>query len=324
LTRARLAAFYAIVVFGSIAVALGAGELFVRTLAISSGDGGGRAAERWHEEYWKPVNAHGYRDVEWAPAGSKPALVFLGDSFTEGHGVAFADTYHQRVRTALADRYVGYALGKSGASTGHELRNYRKFRAATGVRPAVVVYQYFGNDMQERLPRAPQWQPWPGLETLSRHSELAELAWTYMAGVRYGNLYADHFFAAYDGPEYAPHRRTVERVFKETHADGARTVFVVFPYLDDDSMLERSQAAYVGKMREVFGAACAPGDAFLDVTPLAREFPPAQRKASVLDGHPSPALHARIAGLLEALIDARADAPPAGFEACPAATDGRR
>ena len=316
MTRRRLALFYAIAILGSLVIALLAGEVFVRSLALSTGDGGGRAAKRWNEQYWKPVNAQGYRDVEWAPAGAKPALVFLGDSFTEGHGVGFEQTYYHHLRSALAGSHASYNLGRSGASTLDELKRYRQFRAATGVRPQVLVLQYFGNDMQGRLAPAPQWQPWPGLEAVARHSDLADLLWVYLAGVRYGHLYSDHHLGAYATPVFERHRADLGRAFAAAHGDGARVVFVVFPFLDDEAMIERSQAAYVGRVREVFRARCRPGDAFVDVSPLARTLPPAQRTVNRLDGHPSPALHALLAARLRPLVEAAPGPLPAGVERC--------
>ena len=316
MTRARRLLFHVVWIAISSGLALLAAEAVLRTMDFSTGDGAGGAARRWSERHWQPVNAQGYRDVPWAPAGSMPAVVFLGDSFTEGHGVAFEETYYHRLRTRLAATHVAYSLGASGASTRDERAAYAAFRAATGVAPATVVHQYFGNDIGDLLGRPPVWKPWPGLATLSRHSELAELLWIYLEGVRWGRLYADHHFDAYrDADVFARHRADLGALVDDIHAGGARWVFVVFPFLDNETYLDLSVDAYVGRMRDVFLARCRPGDAFLDVAPVARAVPLPERTVNTLDGHPSPRLHALVAGRLAPLFDGGATD---GLLSCPA------
>jgi hypothetical protein len=302
----------------SLLVAVGVTELALRGLAFSSGGGGGRAGARWDAAHWKPINREGLRDVEWADANGRPALVFVGDSFTDGHGVDFEQTWASHVR-ALLPGHVAYNLGKSGSSTLDEAARYRDFRRRTGIAPRAVVLQYFGNDLQGRVGDPPQWQPWPGLEWLSRHSEIADVLWTYLESTRSGVPYAEHYFAAYADPAvFAAHRADLLALVGDVHADGAKLVLLVFPFLDSEAMLQRSQDAYVARMRGVFAAGCRPGDLFFDVTPLARGFDDGARVVNKLDSHPSPALHAALAAQLAPLLDGPAPATlPAGVETCP-------
>jgi hypothetical protein len=318
MTRLRRALFLAAWSLASLAIAIVVAELVLRTLAFSTGDGGVGADQRWSEKYWKPVNSHGLRDVEWVVPNPHPALVFLGDSFTEGHGVRYEQTYYYAVRTTLAARATAYSLGRSGASSRAEAKDYAQFLKETGIRPRWVVHQYFGNDMQDLLPPPPRWKPWPGLETMARHSELADIVWTYMDGVRWGRLYADHYLGGYENPEaYARHRADLEALVDRVHGDGALWLFVVFPFLDNDEYLRKSGDAYIVRMRSLFQERCAPGDAFVDVTPLALAMPLPERTVNKLDGHPSPALHAALAARLAPLLDAPGRAPlPDGVLAC--------
>jgi hypothetical protein len=300
----------------SLLLALGVAELALRTLAFSSGSGGGRATQRWDAAHWKPINREGLRDVEWEAPRGRPALVFLGDSFTDGHGVDFEQTWYFQLRRAFGGA-VSYNLGKSGASTLDELARYRDFRRRTGVRPRVVVLQYFGNDLQGRVPDPPQWQPWPGLEAASRHSELADVLWTWLESRNEGAPYAEHYFSAYADPAvFAAHRADLRTLDAAIHADGARWVLLVFPFLDSEAMIARSRGAYVDRLREVFRADCRPGDAFVDATPFARRFDDAARVVNKLDSHPSPALHALVAAQLRPVIAAAMPAPATGVEPC--------
>jgi hypothetical protein len=303
----------------SLGVAVLASEVALRLLAYSTDDGGGRASKRWDAVHWKPINAEGYRDVDWAPQGRHAALVFLGDSFTEGHGVDFADTFFARVRAARAGD-VAYNLGRSGWSTQREHEAYRDFRRRTGVRPAWVVQQYFGNDLKGVVPDPPEWQPWPWLPALAEHSELADLAWTLMQSRNNGRPYADYYLGAYDRDDVlATHRAELRALAGDIHADGARWALLVFPFLDDAAMIERSRSAYVERMRTIFRDACRPGDVFVDAAPLALSFDDPARVVSRLDSHPSPALHAAVATTLAAVLaDPAPEALPTGVEACPA------
>jgi hypothetical protein len=318
-SRYRPWQFLLVFVALSLFVAVGVTEFVLRGLAFSSGGGGGRAGARWDAAHWTPINREGLRDVEWAAPDGRPALVFLGDSFTDGHGVDFAQTWAAGVRARLPGQ-VAYNLGKSGSSTLHEAARYRDFRRRTGIAPATVVLQYFGNDMQGRVGDPPQWQPWPGLEWLARHSEIADVLWTYLESTRSGVPYAEHYFAAYADPAaFAAHRADLLALVGDVHADGARLVLLVFPDLDSEAMMRRSQDAYVGRLRAVFAAGCRPGDLFFDATPLARGFDDRARVVNKLDSHPSPALHAALGARLAPLLSGPTPRHlPAGVEACPA------
>ena len=308
MTRKRTLLMYAAIVLASLVVALLGSELVIRGITYSTGDGSGRGARRWAAEHWVPVNAEGFRDVAWDLSGRHPALVFLGDSFTDGHGVAFEETAHHHVRTALDGRLTAFNLGRSGESTRTEAAIYDDFRTRTGVTPEVVVWQYFGNDMQDLLPPAPEWKPWPGLEAAAGVSELAELAWVYMAGVRWGRLYAEHHMQGYEDPRvFARHRADLAKLAGRLHADGARIVWLAYPFLDDDAFMRRSGETYIARLHALFAARCRAGDAFIDATPLARTLPLPERTVNRLDGHPSPRLHRDVADRVLAAIDGRSD-----------------
>ncbi|MEN6422361.1 MAG: hypothetical protein ABFD76_10490, partial [Smithella sp.] len=43
------------------------------------------ASKLWYAKYWKPINSLGFRDNE--PANNNHVILFVGDSFTAGHGL---------------------------------------------------------------------------------------------------------------------------------------------------------------------------------------------------------------------------------------------
>lgn len=84
--------FYIIFILASLIIVFVALELIFRSDSFSTGSGAGKASQRWFAKNWAPINQMGYRDVEFSNGESKSVNIFLGDSFTAGHGVKFEET----------------------------------------------------------------------------------------------------------------------------------------------------------------------------------------------------------------------------------------
>src|SRR5205085_11395114 len=67
--------------------------LFYYSFAVPDTFGFTLAAQRWQERYWRPINSHGYRDVEHYPEEfqDKTVLFVVGDSFVAGPGLAYRE-----------------------------------------------------------------------------------------------------------------------------------------------------------------------------------------------------------------------------------------
>src|SRR5262245_1873703 len=102
LTRTKRITYGAITIFLSLLLSFVAIEMLLRLTSFPSGTGTGKAAQRWHQENWKPINSLGYRDVEFDGSSANPQIAFLGDSFTAGAGVKFEETYADIVRKRLS------------------------------------------------------------------------------------------------------------------------------------------------------------------------------------------------------------------------------
>jgi hypothetical protein len=125
-------------------VAEGAARTF---LVTSDGFEFTKAAKRWREIYWKPVNSLGYRDVEHAPAEArgKRVVFVVGDSFVAGHGV---DDYRDRFSDVLARElgpgWIVANIAQDGWDTPHEYRAMLDYPLT----PDAGVWSYFINDIE--------------------------------------------------------------------------------------------------------------------------------------------------------------------------------
>lgn len=311
-TRKKVAAFYALTLVLSLAVALAIVEIVLRQLAFTSAtDLGSRAQQRWYAQYWRPFNEMVFRDLPLAGRLDRPEprLYFLGDSFTAGAGVAFEDSYFFQVAWQPNPGYNAFNLGRPGASTRQELATLRDFDARTGGHARVVVHQYFSNDIEDYID-VPAWTPPPALKAAARHLDTAELLLAWHFNTTTGGRVNDALRAAYTTPAtLAKHRRDLAALHDEIRAQGGRVVFLVFPGLNSDAILQET-GAVVAEMRRFFAATCRPGDRFVDATVSARQLSERARIVSTLDPHPSPALHRLVA---QQLRQALAPAPlPAG------------
>ncbi|MBD2700781.1 SGNH/GDSL hydrolase family protein [Spirosoma sp. BT702] len=104
------------------------------------------ASKIWFERYWPPMTGDYRDDVKTDTVGKKKVLI-VGDSFTAGHGLKRAEERYGNVvaQKLGTQQYVTYNLGISGSDTRDEFARLTKF----GVKPDVLVLQYFPNDIEK-------------------------------------------------------------------------------------------------------------------------------------------------------------------------------
>ena len=308
MTNNKKALFYVVIFFISLLIALLIVEVILNGLEFSTGAGRGKVSENWFKKNWKPINSYGYRDYEWANAPERNSIVFLGDSFTAGHGVKFEQTYYFKTRETLGRKYSTFNLGQNGADTEQEALNYNKFRSVTKIKPQFVVHQYFLNDIDKYID-LPKFEPWKPVMAAVKHSEFLSLLGTYIYFKNQGQSFADATLRAYENESmFLLHKAELLTLFKSIHDDGASIIFITFPYLSNDMMLAKSEYP-ISKVKKVFLDACRKNDVFFDVSGLARALADDKRTANILDAHPSPLLHQLVSDqLLKYLGNAEVEA----------------
>ncbi|MBC7568940.1 MAG: SGNH/GDSL hydrolase family protein [Spirosoma sp.] len=104
------------------------------------------ASHVWFQRHWPPMTGIGYRDAPHTDTTGKKKVLIVGDSFTSGHGLKnVADRYGNVLAGKLGKNYTVYNLGISGSDTRDEFKRFTEF----GVRPDVLVLQYFPNDIEK-------------------------------------------------------------------------------------------------------------------------------------------------------------------------------
>lgn len=105
------------------------------------------ASHVWFQRHWPPMTGIGYRDAPHTDTTGKKKVLIVGDSFTSGHGLKnVEDRYGNVLANKLGkDKYVTYNLGISGSDTRDEFKRFTEF----GVRPDLLVLQYFPNDIEK-------------------------------------------------------------------------------------------------------------------------------------------------------------------------------
>jgi hypothetical protein len=272
-------------------------EIGLRFATFPSGIGVGSASQRWLKKNWSPINSDGYRDVEFYVKPNKPAMLFLGDSFTAGHGVRFTETYYFAAREKFLGSLDFVNLGQNGASTKEQERNLDKFFSVYDSRPRYVVHQYFGNDIEDYIEVVKVERSFLR-QAFSRVSELFNFIDTYFYMRDFGSKYVAQLMSTYENQNVLEkHFSDLKKIHEKVYRRGGQIIFIVFPFLNNDESLKRS-SVYVHKIKESFLISCRNGDILIDVTPIASYLQTNDRVVNFMDAHPSPRLHQIVADLL--------------------------
>jgi GDSL-like Lipase/Acylhydrolase family len=97
------------------------------------------------------TNSHGLRDYEYRyeRTPDTPRIVMLGDSFTEGWGVAFADTFSKQVERLFAQGGINAEVINTGVGNWNTVDEVEYFLTeGYKYRPDVVVLNFFVNDAE--------------------------------------------------------------------------------------------------------------------------------------------------------------------------------
>lgn len=240
-----------------------------------------------------------------------PNITFLGDSFTEGQGVAEGQDMASRVGAALAADGSPVQVrnwGVRGANAGDEAV---LFAAMLGhAPPDVLVWQFVLNDLGSDIaPRTDLISSWPdsgsGVLLVDRLRKIVEDRRTsalnveiYRRSLQPGN------------PAWAPWTRVVEQVVRAQRARGGRTVVVVWPLL-----FRLDDYPFGAEHARLIEAAKAAGAEVLDLAPVFAGQDERQLWVSPADHHPNGDAHRQAA---DALLDQLRQGPmdPAGAVDC--------
>jgi lysophospholipase L1-like esterase len=131
--------------FGVFAILFYSLEVVFLFIPRSHGVGYTKAAQLWFHKFWQK-NSLGFRDVE--PVAGKPAVLFIGDSFTAGHGIKNPDDRFSSIFKSNHPDLQVLNLGENGANTGTEYQTMLRVVREASLQPKAIVLQYYGNDIE--------------------------------------------------------------------------------------------------------------------------------------------------------------------------------
>jgi hypothetical protein len=107
--------------------------------------GGAEQMTTGNNSVWLQNNSYGFRDIEHDSSGKKPAIVFLGDSFTWGFEIKFNEMFVNLLRHRLKD-YEIFNISHRGYSTDQELLTFENFQYDGPIK--LVVLMFCENDVE--------------------------------------------------------------------------------------------------------------------------------------------------------------------------------
>lgn len=266
--------------------------------------------QRWFERHFQ-ANEFGFRDsVDYQPRipAGKRRVMFLGDSFTAGHGVAnVEDRFANRIR-AMRPAWDVQVLASLGWDTEPEL-TVLKLYGDEGSESDVVVLVYCLNDIADIVP---EWQqilrrvygsPAPGfLAANSYFFNTFYYRWKAARDPEIANYY-DFVLKNYDGVIWERQKRRLQAMRDVARSQGGELLVVTFPFvhdLDPDYQYRRVHERLDETWRNL-------GVPHLDLLSAFDAYTAAELVVNAHDAHPNERAHAIAAESIAAFIDEQLD-----------------
>ncbi|MGB5217228.1 MAG: SGNH/GDSL hydrolase family protein [Smithella sp.] len=258
------------------------------------------ASKLWYAKYWKPINSLGFRDQE--PDNKHPVILFVGDSFTAGHGLkSVRERFSNIVGEELnkkPQKYTIVNIGRPNLDSRGEYETMMNFLYLTRLKPAKIILQYCGNDVEGVASR--NGLIFDGFRPPEDMHKITVLigAGSYVFNYLYflfpreylGMSYINYLTGAYKNDKVlAKHKEDLMLFVDYARKNSVQLVVVVFPFLADIPM---SQSLYVNDIAAFFKAHQV---SVINVAELAEKMPVEDRVVNQNDTHASAKLNKMIA-----------------------------
>lgn len=266
------------------------------------------AGKLWVERYYKPLNHLGFRDRE--PDNSRPVILFVGDSFTAGHGL---NTISERFSNIVEEKLVSSGrnfrainIGGMAADTTLEYIRMMKFISYTKIKPETIVLQYYGNDIENAA--AKNYRVTFDITELPikmniflryivpRSYVINYIYWLFPRD--YFQPYLHYLQQAYKNKTILnEHKQDLELFINYAKQNSIRLIVVIFPFLQD---IEMSDAMYVNNIVNLFESHNIPT---VNVSSLIRDIPLKGRIVNMNDAHASAKVNRMVADEILKIVD---------------------
>lgn len=263
------------------------------------------SSKLWFDKYWGAANSLGYRDKE--PDFSKPFYLFVGDSFTAGHGIKRTEQrFSNQVGVELQKKNItAINIGMNGSDTRQQFLNVLELIAQSGKKPEKIILQYFGNDIEAAAKE--QGLCFTGFKPHNHLPRLVKplIKGSYLINFIYWSLpkeemkgYIDYLTLAYhDADIMNSHLQDLAKFVEFSQTNEIELIVVLFPFLQDT---ELSYDLFMQPLTHFFNLQ---GIKTINVTDLIQEIPLNDRVVHANDGHASVKVHGIVAKDLVKVLD---------------------
>jgi hypothetical protein len=258
------------------------------------------ASKLWYAKYWKPINSLGFRDQE--PNNNNPVILFVGDSFTAGHGLKSVDDRFSNIVGSGVNKkqkkYTIINIGRPNLDSKDEYDTMMNFIYQTRIKPQKIILQYCGNDIEGAA--ADNGLIFEGFRPPENMNKLLLFvgSGSYLFNYIYflfpreylGLSYIKYLTNAYKNDKVLKqHKDDLMLFVNYARKNSIQLIVVVFPFLAD---IEMSNSMYVNDLVGFFKANQV---SVINVSDLARNMPVEERVVNKNDTHASKKLNKIIA-----------------------------
>jgi hypothetical protein len=212
------------------------------------------ASKNWRSYYKDPINSFGFHDFQ--PKNKKNIILFVGDSFTQGHGIKnVKDRYSNKIEE-YNDLYSSINIGKNGLDTKQEFSTMIDFISKSKIKPKTIILQYFGNDIEgiaySKIKKKNN-EPYTNLSKLSK----LIIKGSYLVNYLYWlyphedyKPYLNYLKKAYSDPDIvSEHLSDLNKFIQYSKDNNIKLKVLIFPFLVD---FELSDVIYENKIKTFF------------------------------------------------------------------------
>ena len=212
------------------------------------------ASKNWHNYYKYPINSYDFHDYE--PRRKKHTILFVGDSFTQGHGIKnIKDRFSNKIQE-YDNSYSCINIGKNGLDSKQEFTTMLEFISKSNIKPKTIILQYFGNDIEGIAYSKIKKKSKEPYSNLSKSSKLL-IKGSYLINYLYWiyphedyKPYLDYLKKAYSNPEIVKEHMADLNNFVDYSAKNKINLKVlIFPFLVDSKL---SDEIYENKIKSFF------------------------------------------------------------------------
>jgi hypothetical protein len=250
------------------------------------------ASKLWYAKYWKPINSLGFRDKE--PDNNNPVILFVGDSFTTGHGLkSVDDRFSNIVGNELrkkGKKYTVINIGRNNLDSREEYDLMTDFFHLTMIKPKTIVLQYYGNDIDGVAKSSgikfdgfrPPADMNKFLILIGSGSYLFNYIYWMFPREYLGASYINFLTQAYKNDAVlSKHKDDLKLFVNYARENSIQLIAIIFPLLQD---IEMSDSMYVNNIVNFFETNNA---TTINVSSLVKNIPMSERMININDGHAS-------------------------------------